>query len=641
MNSIRILRATILSLCLLVLAACGDVGDTPDLQQGLTSSVLVACEPDNKEQCIQITLDCAHEGWFGKSCEPAEITIPNGRPIYALLVSGFHVNKNLDKFHFYNFAEALHEKGAYVHYAWWNNLLAPYMEKPLHNVNSVPSFEAIPLHDFNGQTGTGWTHPTKALPAEDHQFQADATELLTQIRAHNPDAAIILVGHSMGGKAIARLADNIDSSIDIALLAPIDPVGNRTCMPSVFGGEWCKGWDTFKRFYAVRKDDRFELPDLIHFGTNIKYLYHRWQKEFNPPFDYLIDEFFLHSGTLAPFGVYGPGNSYQALIPTNPLSGFEAFPRNGWWWNSGGLADGHGEIVGYRGVIPFGNESYPVALKALGNWPSRDKELDLNNRDDKERLRRVAILRAWETNPNYLRENGFEPAVPGYCMVSGDLTTILNNKVTIPTNAGLVANAGPDQIVECGDPNGTEVMLDGSGSFHPNDDPLNYTWVLADETVTGETISINPPLGTHTVTLRVDDGQGNTDPDTVVITVVDITSPTLSVSLSPNALWPPNHKLMKVTASIEIDDSCDDSPTVKLVSITSNEADDGIGDGHTSDDIQEASFGTDDREFLLRAERTGRGIGRIYTVTYEATDASGNVTDATAEVTVSHDQGGS
>jgi hypothetical protein len=66
-----------------------------------------------------------------------------------------------------------------------------------------------------------------------------------------------------------------------------------------------------------------------------------------------------------------------------------------------------------------------------------------------------------------------------------------------------------------------------------------------------------------------------------------------------------------------------------------------MGDGHTSDDVQGASFGTDDREFLLRAERTGRGTGRIYTVTYEATDASGNLTDATAEVTVSHDQGGS
>ncbi len=627
------------------LSSCGG-GDNGGHDVAKGEDIAVSAAPTSAPSThFTVPLPCFPAGWFGESCEPAEITIPNGRPIYALLVSGFHVNKNMDLFHFYNFAKALQEKGAYVHYAWWNNLLAPYMEKPLHNVNSVPSFEALPWHDFDGELGFRWKgspYPTKALPAEDNQFQADATALLTQIRANNPDAAIILVGHSMGGKAVARLADNIDSSIDIALLAPIDPVGNRTCLPIV-GGAWCRGWDTFKRFYAVRRDDRFALPDLIHFGTNIKYLYHRWQKEFNPPFDYLFDEFFLHSGTLALFGVHGPGNSYQALIPTNPFSGFEAIPRNGGLWNSGGANDGHGEIVGYRGVIPFGDESYPVALKALGNWPSRDKELDLTNQDDDERLRRVAILREWETNPNYLRENGFEPAVPGYCMVSGDLITILNNKVTIPTNAGLVADAGPDQIIECGDPNGTEVMLDGSGSFHPNGDPLNYTWVLADETVMGETVSMHLPLGTHTVTLTVDDGQGNADPNTVVITVVDTTSPTLSVSLSPNSLWPPNHEMVSVTATIQVSDNCDASPAVTLVSILSNEADDDDHeagpDDHESDDIQGAVFGTDDREFLLESEREGKGHGRIYTVIYDATDATDNAAVASADVTVPHDHG--
>jgi endo-1,4-beta-xylanase len=75
---------------------------------------------------------------------------------------------------------------------------------------------------------------------------------------------------------------------------------------------------------------------------------------------------------------------------------------------------------------------------------------------------------------------------------------------------------------------------------------------------------------------------------------------------------------------------------VELVSITSNEADNGLGDGDTSDDIQGASYGTDDRQFLLRAERSGTGSGRIYTVTYSATDASGNATETTDEVTVPH-----
>jgi len=47
--------------------------------------------------------------------------------------------------------------------------------------------------------------------------------------------------------------------------------------------------------------------------------------------------------------------------------------------------------------------------------------------------------------------------------------------------------------------------------------------------------------------------------------------------------------------------------------------------------------GTADTEFQLRAERLGGGTGRIYTITYTASDASGNTATATATVTVPHD----
>jgi len=123
------------------------------------------------------------------------------------------------------------------------------------------------------------------------------------------------------------------------------------------------------------------------------------------------------------------------------------------------------------------------------------------------------------------------------------------------------------------------------------------------------------------------------------ITVEDTIAPDLSVSVEPAVLWPPNHKMVEITASIQVSDTCDDSPTVELVSIISNEGDNSIGDGNTSDDIQGADVGTDDRTFSLRAERGGKRPGRIYTVNYRAMDASGNVADATAEVAVSHDRG--
>jgi hypothetical protein len=122
--------------------------------------------------------------------------------------------------------------------------------------------------------------------------------------------------------------------------------------------------------------------------------------------------------------------------------------------------------------------------------------------------------------------------------------------------------------------------------------------------------------------------------DTAQVEVLDITPPVLSVVVMPDQLWPPNHKLADINASITVTDECDPNPQVRLVSITSSEPDDGLGDGHTAEDIQDAAFGTDDRAFRLRRERSGLGDSRVYTIVYEATDASGNATQQTVTVEV-------
>ena len=82
---------------------------------------------------------------------------------------------------------------------------------------------------------------------------------------------------------------------------------------------------------------------------------------------------------------------------------------------------------------------------------------------------------------------------------------------------------------------------------------------------------------------------------------------------------------------------CDLSPTVRLVSIESNELANGTGDGNTPVDYSGAAIGEPDVEFLLRAERSGNGVGRVYTITYEAEDDSGNTTLRQASVAVEHD----
>ncbi|MHB9100629.1 MAG: hypothetical protein ACYC2E_03835 [Sulfuricella sp.] len=118
-----------------------------------------------------------------------------------------------------------------------------------------------------------------------------------------------------------------------------------------------------------------------------------------------------------------------------------------------------------------------------------------------------------------------------------------------------------------------------------------------------------------------------------VMEKLDTTPPSLTVSLSPNTLWPPNDKLVSVTAAITVKDNYDPEPEIKLESITASET-------LAANDIQGAQFGTDDRQFSLVAKRAGTNqAGRIYTVTYSATDASGNKATASATVTVPHDQG--
>jgi hypothetical protein len=149
------------------------------------------------------------------------------------------------------------------------------------------------------------------------------------------------------------------------------------------------------------------------------------------------------------------------------------------------------------------------------------------------------------------------------------------------------------------------------------------------------------PLGVTVVTFTTADDHGNADTCQATVTVVDTTPPEIAVELNRYSLWPPNHKMSPITVdSLFVSDICDSNPTVVLDTIYSDEPDNGLGDGDTANDIQEAAFGTLDLAFLLRSERAGVGDGRVYTIVFRATDHSGNSTDDTVAVTVPHSQAG-
>ena len=112
---------------------------------------------------------------------------------------------------------------------------------------------------------------------------------------------------------------------------------------------------------------------------------------------------------------------------------------------------------------------------------------------------------------------------------------------------------------------------------------------------------------------------------------LDTIPPNLTVTLSPNILRN-NEKQVPITATITVSDDYDPQPEIKLESITANEV-------LEKEDIKGALIGTDDRQFQFKAEREGKNkAGRIYTVTYSATDGSGNKSTASATVTVPHDE---
>jgi len=199
-----------------------------------------------------------------------------------------------------------------------------------------------------------------------------------------------------------------------------------------------------------------------------------------------------------------------------------------------------------------------------------------------------------------------------------------------------LANAGPDQMVECSSPSGANVMLDGSASSDPDNDPLTYSWTGPFSTTSGPKPTVSLPLGTNTSILTVNDDKGGTASDGVIVKMMDTTPPSIgSVTANPNALWPPNHKMVPVTVAVSASDTCSAAPVCKITAVSSNEPVNGTGDGDTAPDWQI----TGNLTVNLRAERAGTGNGRVYTVTVGCTDASGNSSAKTTVVTVPHDQG--
>jgi hypothetical protein len=168
-------------------------------------------------------------------------------------------------------------------------------------------------------------------------------------------------------------------------------------------------------------------------------------------------------------------------------------------------------------------------------------------------------------------------------------------------------------------------------------------------TITGiGTPSASAPLtvsggGEHEVSCTATDGIGNAGAgpgSSATATVkIDAGAPTVTCSASPSSLWPPDHGLVAVTTKVTVTDGVSGPDGFVLTSAKSSEPDNGLGDGDTAHDIQGWTIGTADTHGSLRAERSGTGTGRTYTLTYTGTDEAGNTDTCAVRVRVPHDQG--
>ena len=108
-----------------------------------------------------------------------------------------------------------------------------------------------------------------------------------------------------------------------------------------------------------------------------------------------------------------------------------------------------------------------------------------------------------------------------------------NNEGQAPpslSNRAPEANAGADQTVQCTGAT-TSVTLNGTGSTDPDGNTLSYSWKRGTTALaTGATPNVGLGLGSHLITLTVDDGRGLSDTDDVSVNIVDTTAPVVTLN---------------------------------------------------------------------------------------------------------------
>ena len=216
------------------------------------------------------------------------------------------------------------------------------------------------------------------------------------------------------------------------------------------------------------------------------------------------------------------------------------------------------------------------------------------------------------TNVNGVRVGGFDRSQPPTIQIVSPLP-------------GATIGRGTKVVWAANDPDTPLSQLLFEVAYSP-DNGQSFVPVAVDQTGNGATFDATQVArgqGTGLIRIFVSDGLNTTFAD-----VAGLSTPTPNCARAvaePATLWPPNHKFVAVS----IDGVGEPTGTPVTVTPTSIFQDEPVGE------TPDATL----RPLAVRAERDGKGKGRVYHINFAAEDRQGNACRGTVMVCVPHDQG--